>query len=59
MIVIMSEVKALHFDEPDIIKDLNEIAQIEERKPHDSARRLLRRAARSKLARLKRQRKAS
>ena len=50
-------VKAITIRNRESIEAINEIAQIEERRPHDSAERLFIKATKNKLARLKRKAK--
>lgn len=49
----MKEVKAIYINDSEVVEMVNELGKIEERKPHDSVLRLLRRSLRAKLGRLK------
>ena len=54
----MNEIDTLGFrkkDYPDVLKVANELAELEDRKPHDSVRLLILEAGRAKIARLKQQ----
>jgi hypothetical protein len=50
----INTMKSLCIKNPETVTAIYEIAKLEERRPHDTAERLFRKAAKSKLARLKR-----